>query len=414
MNKADSAELAGALEAAGFERCDAPDRADLVVINSCSVRQSAEEKVQGKLGSLVSVKRAHPETVIALMGCMVGEDQSGLRKRFPMVDHFFPPASAQEVIQAVAAAQPDYALETQCDRVAANWEGSVTAYVPIMQGCNNFCTYCIVPYRRGRERSRPLGEIVNEVRAMVAHGVREVTLLGQNVNSYGQDTPGSPDLADLLAAVNDIDCLCRIRFLTSHPKDMSTKLIEAVAAIPRVCETVNLAVQSGDDRILEAMNRRYTVSHCEEIIAAMRDTIPGVSLTTDLIVGFPGETYEQFRNSYALLERVRFAQVHVAAYSRRPGTVAAELDDDVSPEEKMARLQAVERLQEEIAMAENAKLVGQTVEVLFQDFKKGKWQGRTRSDRLVFVSSDKPLKGELRPVRITKASPWSLQGEVVG
>ncbi len=221
----------------------------------------------------------------------------------------------------------------------------VATYVPIMQGCNNFCSYCIVPYRRGRERSRPMEEIICEVKNLVRRGVKEVTLLGQNVDSYGHDLPGNPDLADLLYQLNPLDGLLRIRFLTNHPKDMKSKLIDAVAKLDKVCEQINLPVQAGDDEILKAMRRGYTVEHYRQLIAEIRTNIPDISLSTDVIVGFPGETEAQFQNTYNLLSEIRFDMVHVAAYSPRPGTLAArEMEDNVPPEIKKERLDKIEQL----------------------------------------------------------------------
>ncbi|MCL5257058.1 MAG: tRNA (N6-isopentenyl adenosine(37)-C2)-methylthiotransferase MiaB [Chloroflexi bacterium] len=411
MNKADSAALAGALESAGYCRAASPAEADLVVVNSCSVRENAEQRVYGKLGALADVKRSRPGTIIALMGCMVGADDSELRARLPMVDYFFPPAATRQVLDRVV---PDFACDGALGKgiAAGSWEGAVAAFVPIIHGCDNFCTYCIVPYRRGREQSRPVEDIVRETEDLVRKGVKEVTLLGQNVNSYGHYLRGTPDLADLFWEVNGVEGLERIRFLTSHPKDMSERLIEAIASVPKVCEYVNLPVQSGDDEVLKRMGRRYNVAKYEETISKLRDRVSDLALATDLIVGFPGESYEQFQNSYALLERVGFDQVHVAAYSRRPGTAAAHMGDDVSVEEKKARLEAVELLQERVAASINAQLVGRTVEVLFEDLKDGKWQGRTRTNKLVFVQSGRDIRGLLAAVQIIAATPWSLRGEL--
>lgn len=436
MNKADSESIAKALERLGLAAVDKKERADVVVVNSCSVRQSSEERVLSKLGSLKPLKAKRPEMIVALAGCMVGGDISALRQRLPFVDVFLRPLEVDELLKLVMERRPsrrgvpnDGSIDRQtffeevhgseecADSDSAlpsseNGKASPVRWVPIIYGCDNFCSYCIVPFRRGRERSRPPDEILAEIEQMVFDGAREVTLLGQNVDSYGHDLPGKPDLADLLEMVNDVDGLYRVRFLTSHPKDMSDKLIEAVARLPKVCEYINLPVQSGDDAILRAMKRGYTVDDYKRLANRIRARIPGASLTTDLIVGFPGESREQFENSYRLLEELRFDVVHVAMYSPRPGTAAARLPDDVPPEEKKDRLRTVEALQERIAAENSATLLGATVEVLVEGRNKGKWQGRTRTNRLVFFESDQDWLGKLARVRIEKTSPWSLQGEL--
>jgi tRNA-2-methylthio-N6-dimethylallyladenosine synthase len=300
----------------------------------------------------------------------------------------------------------------------------VSVHVPISYGCDHHCTYCIVRIRRGRERSRPLDEIVDEVRALAARGVREVTLLGQNVDSYGRDLPAlrgagePPGLADLLYAVHEVQGLCRIRFLTSHPADLRPSAIEAVAALPRVCPHFELPIQAGDDAVLRRMARGYTVADYQALIAGIRARIPGCSVATDVIVGFPGETEAQFEATYRLLEELRFDAVHAAAYSERPGTPAARLVDDVPLEEKLRRRAALDDLQAEIVAELNAPLLGQVVEVLVEDKRKGRWGGRTTTNKLVFFDdaarperrSDR--RGQLVSVRITWTGPWSMIGEL--
>jgi tRNA-2-methylthio-N6-dimethylallyladenosine synthase len=270
-----------------------------------------------------------------------------------------------------------------------------------------------VPYRRGREKSRPIAEIVAEVRELVNRGAREVTLLGQNVDSYGHDLPEKPDLADLLYELNPIEGLYRIRFLTNHPKDMSPRLIEAIARLDKVCQNLNLPVQAGSNAILKAMRRGYTAERYRRLIAGIRNKIPEIALSTDVIVGFPGETEDQFRQTADLLAELRFDAVHVAAYSPRPGTFAAEnLEDDVPPEEKKRRLDHIERLQEAIAAEINSRLQDKVVEVLVEVEVRGKWQSRARSGKLVFFSDNSDRTGQLVRIRIEKTSPWSLQGRV--
>ena len=406
MNKADSAELAHALEERGYRPAPAADEADIIVVNSCVVRQSAENRVLSKLGSLRALKRARPGVVLALTGCLVGSDLDGLSSRFPHVDLFLRPQETDELLEMASARR------SLCETHPTPSPPVPTAFVSIIKGCDNFCSYCIVPYRRGREESRPPAEVVRQVRDLVGRGAREVTLLGQNVDSYGHDLPGRPDLAGLLEEIDAIEGLARIRFLTSHPKDMSQRLIEAVARLGKVCEHISLPLQAGDDAILEAMRRGYTAARYRELVGRIREAILGVALSTDVIVGFPGETEGQFMRTVKLLSEVEFDVVHVAAYSPRPGTVAArEFEDNVPPQEKKRRLRAVEELQSGVAAAINARLLGTEVEVLVEGMRGGRWYGRTRGDKLVFFDDDAAdRQGQLVQVRVERTSPWALQG----
>ena len=406
MNKADSERLADGLEQAGCQQTENIEDADLIVLNSCVVRQSAENRVLSKLGSLKPLKKARPHIVIALMGCMVDSRISRLKRRFPHVDLFLRPQAFDELLELAKDKAPIGDRESVKQSVL-----SPCAFVPIIHGCDNFCSYCVVPYRRGQEKSRPVDEILCEVQSLVERGVKEITLLGQNVDSYGHDLAAKPDLADLLAELSCIDGLLRIRFLTSHPKDMSSKLIEAVARLEKVCEHISLPVQAGDDVILEAMRRGYTAGQYRQLVHQIRRVVPDVALSTDVIVGFPGETEEQFMKTYDLLEKFRFDTVHVAAYSPRPDTIASRtLTDDVTSEVKKERLSKIEELEKGIATQINSQLSGQTVEVLVEGRKGGKWQGRTRTNKLVFFSDKADCLGELVKVRIERTSPWALQG----
>ena len=400
MNQAESARLASLFEGLGYRAADNAAEADLIVLNSCVVRQSAEDRVVNKLHVLKKLKKAKPETVLALTGCLVNADTARLHKSYPHVDHFFKPGDYPPWLEKpVAAPLPR--------------QPSPSVSVTIMQGCDNFCSYCIVPYRRGRERSRPIPEIACEVRELVRRGAREVTLLGQNVDSYGHDLPDRPDLASLLTELNTIEGLARLRFLTNHPKDMSPGLVEAIAGLDKVCEQICLPVQSGNDDILEAMRRGYTVAQYRRLISRIRRRIPGVALSTDVIVGFPSESDRQFRQTVDLLSEIKFDTVHVAAYSPRPGTAAArEFENNIPLQEKRQRLNEIERLQEKIATEINARLLGETVEILVEGKTKGKWYGRTRTGKLVFASSSRNCLGQLIKVRVEKTSPWSLQGKI--
>ncbi|MCS7246208.1 MAG: tRNA (N6-isopentenyl adenosine(37)-C2)-methylthiotransferase MiaB [Thermomicrobium sp.] len=418
MNEAESAKAAALLRQAGYLPAAHEWEADLVIVNTCVVRQQAEDKALGYIGALARLKRRRPEVRIAVTGCLVTGQEERLAERFPWVDLWYGPSDFARLTRLIPELSevdidlvelPHYYPEGQADP-------EVTAFVPVIYGCNFVCSYCIVPYRRGRERSRPVEHVVAEVTRLAEQGVREVTLLGQTVNAYGHDLPGQPDLADLLAHVHEVPGIERIRFLTSHPKYFSDKLIRAIADLPKVCEHVNLPVQAGDDEVLRRMRRNYSVQEYRERIARIREWIPDVTLSTDIIVGFPGESEEQFLNTYRLLEEIRFDKVHVAMYSPRPGTLSARWVDDVPREEKRRRHRAIEELQERIARERNQRYLGRTVEVLVDGVARGRWRGRTRGNTLVFFEAAGEWRGRLVPVRITEVSPWYLLGEpaVVG
>jgi tRNA-2-methylthio-N6-dimethylallyladenosine synthase len=415
MNEAESSKIEAMLAQVGYSRTEKEDLADVIVLNSCVVRQAAEDKVAGKIGSLVRAKRNNPDLRIAVTGCMVTGQENSLRDRFPHVDLFFEPSEfskLERIIPELADADVDLAeLPHYYQPIASDYR--VTAHVPIIYGCNFVCSYCIVPYRRGRETSRPFDDIVDEVTRLGRAGVREVTLLGQTVNAYGHDLPDGRDLADLLTAVNDVPGIERVRFLTSHPKYFSDKLIHAIADLPKLCEHVNLPVQAGDNEILRRMRRTYTQEHYRDRIAMIRDTIPNVTLATDIIVGFPGETDEQFENTLRLLEDIEFDKVHVAMYSPRPGTLSSRWEDDIPHDVKHARHQAVERIQERVSLASHQRMLGKREEVLVDGFAKGRWRGRTRGNTLVFFDATGDWLGQTVDIEITTANTWYLLGEPV-
>ncbi len=435
MNEADSERIGRALDDRGLELASAAEQADVIVLNTCSVRQAAEEKALGKVGSLRPLKLARPDLIVAFGGCMVAPDTlPGLRQRLPYVDVFFPPSEPRALLDLI---------DRRLDERSEDLDGSLAAdgclaptigaavgevlnprrsfpvarWLPIMTGCNRRCTYCIVPFRRGREISRPVAELVAETRRLVeVEGAREVTLLGQIVDRYGRDLlPERPDLGDLLRALSDIDGLQRIRFLTSHPRDFTDRVIDAVATLPKVCEHINIPVQAGDDAVLKSMWRGYTVDVYRRIVARIRERLPGCSIATDIIVGFAGETEEQFQRTLDLMAEIRFDVVHVAMYSPRPGTLAySEMPDLLTLAEKKDRLHRVEALQEQISLELNHKFVGTEQEILVEDEDKGKWKGRTRTNKLVFFEDSRNWLGRLAIVRIDRYSAWSLQGTVVG
>jgi tRNA-2-methylthio-N6-dimethylallyladenosine synthase len=410
MNRADSLRAIDELERRGHEVVGRVEDADVVVLNTCVVRQSAENRVVGRLSSLKPFKDRVRRRAIVVMGCFVS-DVPTLRRRFTYVDAFVAPSDIDGLMDFVE----EWSRESRpLAKTQPAGPVPVSALLPVTYGCDHHCTYCIVTLRRGCQRSRPVAELVEETTDLVARGAAEVVLLGQNVDSYGRDLPGEPDLALLLRAIHGLEGLRRIRFLTSHPADMSSEVIEAVATLPRVCEHFELAVQAGDDRVLKRMGRGYTVGEFRDLVAGIRRRIPGASIATDVIVGFPGESEEQFKGTVRLMQDLRFDTVHIAAYSSRPGTPAARLADDVPTEEKERRRRLLEHTQERIAAEINAALLGQTLEVLVEDRRKGKWEGRTRTNKLVFFEAEGDWLGSLARVEVTWTGPWSMQGIALG
>ena len=486
MNRSDSEEMAGRLLTAGCEEAESVETADLVVINTCAIREGAEQKVIGRQGHLARLKAANPAMRVVLTGCAVREaERSGLARRYPAVDLFLRPDEEPELIDRLGLASAQGAITTlgavgatttvgrtvvgvadglSATRARAMGEGTVardstiSAWLPIIYGCDKTCTYCIVPFSRGPERSRPFDDIVDEARVLAGAGYREVTLLGQNVNSYGHDLPpeprfahvdaerwagrrldlhGRPDLAELIRAIDGLrtadghPAIPRLRFVTSHPWDLSDRLIAALADCPSVCEHLHLPVQSGDDAVLRRMGRQYTVEHYRERLDRIREAVPGITVSTDVIVGFCGETEAQFERTLALLEDVRYDQVFAAAYSARPGTPATHLADDVPPDDKRRRLNRLLAVQEEIGLERNRAWLGRTVDVLVDAATPAsghghdadehpevpssgtRLSGRTRGNKLVHLEGDAALIGREVLVRIDHAGPYALRGSLV-
>lgn len=419
MNEADSQKIAAMLQEVGYRKAQDEHDADIVILNSCVVRQAAEDKVSGRLDFLARLKREKPEMPLVLTGCMVTRQQEKLKKRFPHVDLFFNPSEFDKLVAVVPelefleddlASLPHYYQP----QLSGNKVG-ISAFVPIIYGCNFVCSYCIVPYRRGKETSRPFNDIVTEVERLVDSGVREVTLLGQTVNAYGYDLAEKSSLARLLEAVDKIPGLDRLRFLTSHPKYMGDDVIDAIADLSSACEHMNLPVQAGDNEILQRMRRTYTRDIWMDRIATTREKVPGVTVATDIIVGFPGETEQQFMQTYDMLEQTRVDKVHLAMYSPRPGTLSARWEDDVPHEEKWRRHQVLEKQQERICTELNAGRMGEVYELLVESKEKGRWTGRTRGNTLVHFDDDgvTDVLGHLVDVKITQTAPWYLLGEAV-
>lgn len=425
MNVADSQRVASALEHLGYHGTPLADEADVIVLNTCVVRQSAEDKAYGRLSSIRPLKEKNPDLIINLMGCLVGvKTHDHLKKRFPFVDVFSPPSDPSPLVAYLTQSEVREMEDSVTSQRFAMMDGDlvlpqeererlVAGYIPIVYGCSHACTFCIIPYRRGVERSRPPQEILAEARALVAQGVKEITLLGQIVDRYGKDQPEYPELSGLLTRLSAIEGLQRIRFLTSHPNWMTDTLLDTVAALPKVCPHIEVPVQAGDDTVLENMHRGYTTEQYRRLVERIRERIPDVSIATDIIVGFPGETEAQFQNTYDLLAELKLDVAHLARYSMRPGTVATRrMTDDVSEEEKMRRFRLLEELQEKVVGEINARYLGQTTSVLFEDKVKQRWKGRTPTNKLVFVETDEDLRGKELPVKIEWTGPWSMIGKI--
>ena len=426
QNEADSERIRGYLAKMGFGFTQDEEEARIIVINTCAIREHAEQRVFGNVGALVHVKRRHPEQLICLCGCMMQEPHVAekIRQSYRHVDLVFGPHALWKFPEMI------HTLLTQRGRIFSNADeagsiaegipvvrqDSVKAWVSIMYGCNNFCAYCIVPYVRGRERSRKPEDILAEVRQLVAEGYKDITLLGQNVNSYGKDLEEPMDFSDLLEQVNAIPGDFLIRFMTSHPKDATHKLFETMARCEKVAPVLHLPVQAGNDRVLKVMNRRHTREQYLEKIRDLKSLIPDIVLTSDIIVGFPGETTEEFEDTLKVLEEVRYDALFTFIFSPRVGTPAAKMDDPMSHQEKLANFNRLLALQDAISEEKHAAYIGKTVRCLIDgesDDARYDLTARTPGNRLVRVVGDKSAIGQFRDVKITDANKWSLFGELV-
>ena len=424
MNVNDTEILAGMLESEGYEA--AKDirvsgdqgaresgyqdiRDGIILVNTCCVRESAENKAFGFISSLKPIKAQNPDLIVAVCGCIPKEVHIDLKKKFPFVDLIFGPDEKHKLSEFLGL--------NGCE-IKPKREKSVTAYVTIIEGCNNFCSFCIVPYVRGRERSRPAHEIIEEIKELDKSVFKEVVLLGQNVNSY-QGLAARPacrqaggqllGIANLLQQVHEIDGIERIRFLTSHPRDMSDDIIDAVKDLPKVCEYFHLPLQSGDDEILKAMNRGYTSDYYRRLVERIRNKIPDATVTSDAIAGFPGETEEQFKNTLKLIKELELDLVNTAAYSIRPGTAALKLPGQLPENTKKERLKELMAIVEAAALKRNKGLIGKTLEVLVNE----NGVGRTRGNKVVKFRSKEDLTGQLINVKVTDAGSWVLAGDIV-
>ena len=426
MNEEDSEKLSGMLKSIGYTRTENKEEASIILFNTCCVRENAENKVYGNLGNLKKLKKKNPNLVIGICGCMM--QQKGMAdkilKEFPYVDIIFGTHNAYKFPEYLHRVQTDHVQvkeifdkETEIvEGIPVDRESDVKGFVTIMYGCNNFCTYCIVPYVRGRERSRKPEEIIKEIEDLVARGYKEVTLLGQNVNSYGKGLEEEMNFAGLLRRVNEIEGLERVRFMSSHPKDLTDDVILAIKECDKLCEQVHLPVQSGSDRILKKMNRHYDREKYMELIKKIKTEIPGCSITTDIIVGFPGETDEDFEDTLNLVKEVGYDSAFTFIYSRRNHTPADAMEDQVEDSVKHERFNKLVSAVNESVIRINKEFEGKTVEVLVEGQSKNdetKFTGRTRNGHLVNFEGDKSLVGKLVNVEITRAQPFSLIGSIV-
>ncbi|MBO8158375.1 tRNA (N6-isopentenyl adenosine(37)-C2)-methylthiotransferase MiaB [Thermosyntropha sp.] len=424
MNVRDSETIAGLLEAMGYVETVDEREADLIVFNTCSVRHSAENKVFGKVGEVIGLKRKNPDLIIAFGGCMSQTPEARAILKKQGVDIIFGTYNIHElpslIEEVLTTKKPVIRVYEKAEGIVENLpakrQSGISAFVNIMFGCNNFCSYCIVPYTRGRERSRKPDDIIKEIKQLSRQGYKEVTLLGQNVNSYGRGLEEKVDFPDLLKMVCDIEGIERIRFTTSHPKDMSDKLIETMTSEHKICEHAHVAMQAGSNRILERMNRHYTREYYLNLTRKLREKVPGIAITTDIIVGFPGETEEDFEDTLDMVRKVRFDAAFTFMFSPRAGTKAAEFKDQVPLEVKKARLERLNELQYGIATEINKTLEGTVQEVLVEGPSKtdpDKLTSRTRTNRIVIFSGSEDLIGKLINVKITEARTFSLFGELV-
>ena len=422
QNVADSERIKGMLAAAGYEFTDTPDDADFILFNTCAVREHAEDRVFGNVGALKNLKRKHPSILIALCGCMMEQEHVAKRIKdsFPFVGlvfgthclHQFPELLYKCLVDGSRVFVRDNDDSLVHEGIPVVRDGSFKGWLPIMYGCDNFCTYCIVPYVRGCERSRQPEVIIAEAREMIQNGYKDITLLGQNVNSYGKGLNPRPTFAQLISEIDRIDGDYWLRFMTSHPKDCTRELIDAIADSRHISLHLHLPFQSGSDRVLKAMNRRYTREKYLDIVSYAKERIPDVSLTSDVIVGFPGETYEDFQQTLSLIREVGFTSLFTFIYSPRNGTPAAEMDDPVSDEEKGRWFRELLDVQEEIAAERCAAMVGRVERVLVEEKAKGdgRLSGRTSGNIIVEFTGDDSLIGTFQNVKITEARNWILKG----
>ena len=424
QNVADSEKIKGMLMKSGFGFTDEPDNADFILFNTCAVREHAEDRVFGNVGALKNLKRKHPQILVALCGCMMEQEHVANRiyNSFPFVGlvfgthslHHFPELMYNSLVNGKRVFERGNDDKKIYEGFPVRRDGDFKGWLPIMYGCNNFCTYCIVPYVRGRERSRDRDVIVSEARNMIQQGYKDITLLGQNVNSYGKTLENPVSFAQLISEIDAIDGDYWLRFMTSHPKDCSKELIDAIADSKHISKHLHLPFQSGSDRVLKAMNRHYDRKRYLDIINYAKEKIDGLSLTSDIIVGFPGETYEDFKQTLSLIREVEFTSLFTFIFSPRKGTPAEKMEDPISAEEKSKWFRELLDVQEEIAAKRCSSMVGQTEKVLIESVKEktGELNGRTSGNIIVELDGDQSLIGTFQDVKITRARNWILKGKI--
>ena len=424
MNESDSERLAHQLESVGYVPTEEVTVADLIILNTCCVRETAENKIYGRIGELKHLKEKNKNLIIAITGCMAQKNQADMFKRAPHIDIVLGTHNIQHINEMVKEVQRTKKRQVNVDmdntvlpELAAKHNGTFFAWVPIMNGCNKFCTYCIVPHVRGREISRPVDAIVKDVRELGEKGFKEITLLGQNVNSYGLDFKDGTDFGTLVDALDGIPGIERIRYMTSHPQDMTKGMVDALGRSSNIVTQLHLPVQSGSDNILKRMNRHYSVEQYKELLQYCREKIDGVTITTDIIVGFPGETEEDFQQTLQLLKDVRYDMAFTFIYSKRSGTPAAEFEDQVPEEVKRVRLQALMDVQNEISLELNQAMVGKVYDIIVEGPSRtdeNMWFGRTSGNKMVLFPKQDSLKiGDTIDVRIDKGQTWVLYGTVL-
>lgn len=424
MNESDSERYAGQLESLGYRRTEDMDMADVVLLNTCCVRETAEGKILGKIGELKHVKQHNPNLIIAVAGCMAQEWQDRLFERAPHIDLVIGTHNIHKLVELIRERQAKSGHYLEADMTVPAFHDLPTkrfqkffAWVPIMNGCNKFCTYCIVPYVRGREVSRPIADIVREIEEIAKEGYKEITLLGQNVNSYGLDLKDGTDFSALLQAVDRIDGIERVRYMTSHPKDMTFAMIDAIADSRKVVNHMHLPIQSGSDELLKKMNRGYTVDQYMELVEYARKRIPDLVLTTDIIVGFPGETEEMFCQTLDLLKRVQYDMAYTFIYSPRTGTPAAKMDHQIPQEEKSRRLQRLMDVQNVYSLQLNQAMEHKEYEVIVEGPTKNDenhWFGRTTGNKMIIWEHDgSAAVGDTVKVAVDKGQTWVLKGHLI-
>lgn len=427
MNESDTERINGQLEELGYRPAEEMEDADIVIMNTCSVRQNAEEKVYGKIGEIKKLKDKNPDMLLGIAGCMAQENKGKLIERMPIIDFVIGPYHIHDLKDIVSKenARGGHVVKTERNphsvedysELKSVRKSKIFAWVPIMQGCNKFCTYCIVPYVRGREISRTIDDISNEIQTLADEEYKEVTLLGQNVNSYGLDFRNGTDFGDLIRAIDKIDDIERVRYMTSHPRDMTFEMIDAMAESSKVVRHMHLPVQHGSNEMLKKMNRGYTIEHFKELLSYVRSKMPDIVVTTDLITGFPGETEEMHQETLALLKEVRFDSAYTFIYSPRTGTPAARMEDQIDSDTKHRRLQELMDVENEISLELNKEMEGKTYSIIVEGPSKQdpmNWYGRTSGNKMILFPYKEGISvGDTVDVKVDTAQTWVLKGELI-